>query len=321
VRDEAAPHAVSSLRAVTPRSPLAVLALSLFGISFAAPLVRLSASSGLVIAVGRLAISVAIVGVIAVAGGGWRQWRALSRRDLLVALGAGVMLALHFWTWNSSLAFTSVAASVVLVNMQAPVVVGLSAFWLRERPTRAQLVGIVLAVAGAVVVGAVDAGQGSGAGGSRALWGDLLALLGAVTVALYYVAGRRLRQQLDLWPYVALVYGACFAVLLAIALVRREPLVPQPPREWLIFAALALGPMMLGHTGMNWALKHLPAYVVNLTVLGEPVGATLLAAALPGIREVPGAHTLVGGALILTGAVITAQGGRRPRPEPPDVAG
>ena len=296
-----------------PRSPLAVLALSLLGISFAAPLVRLSANSGLVVAVGRLGISVAIVGTIAVATGGWRQWRALSPRDLPVAPGAGAMLALHFWTWNSSLAFTSVAASVVLVNMQAPVVVALSALWLRETPTRGQLVGIALAVAGAVVVGAVDAGRGAG-GEARALLGDLLARLGAATVAVYYVAGRRLRQSLDLWPYVALVYGACFAVLLAIALVRQEPLVPQPPREWAIFAALALGPMMLGHTGMNWALKHLPAYVVNLTVLGEPVGATLLAAALPGIRELPGAHTLVGGALILVGAVVTAQGARaRPR--------
>jgi drug/metabolite transporter (DMT)-like permease len=163
-----------------------------------------------------------------------------------------------------------------------------------------------------VVVGAVDAGAG-GAGGARAVLGDLLALVGAVTGALYYVAGRRLRQTLDLWPYVGLVYTACFVVLVALALARGEPLLPQPRREWLIFAALAAGPMMLGHTGMNWALKHLPAYVVNLTVLGEPVGATLVAAALPGIREVPGAHTLVGGALILTGAVLTAREAARPR--------
>ena len=300
---------------VTPAAPpsaLAVLALSLLGVSFAAPLVRLSANSGLVVAVGRLGISVALVGAITLATGSWRQWGALRRADLLVALGAGGMLALHFWTWNTSLALTTVAASVVLVNMHAAFVPALSVLWLRERPTRAQLVGIALAVAGAVLVGAFDAGKG-GAGGARALLGDLLALLGALTVAVYYVAGRRLRQTLDLWPYVTLVYGACFVVLLAIALVRQEPVLPQPPREWVIFAALALGPMMLGHTGMNWALKHLPAYVVNLTVLGEPVGATLLAAALPGIRETPGPHALIGGALILTGAVVTAQGTRRRR--------
>ncbi len=298
--------------AAAHRSPLAVLALSLLGISFAAPLVRLSANSGLVVGVGRLAVSMLIVAAAVVLTGGWRQWRALTQTDLLVALGAGAMLALHFWSWNSSLALTTVAASVVLVNMQPAFVAALSAIWLGEAPSRRQLTGIALAVGGAVVVGAVDATQ-AGPGGTRALLGDLLALVGAGTAAVYYVAGRRLRQTLDLWPYVALVYGACFVVLVAIALALGERLLPQPSREWMIFGALAIGPMMLGHTGMNWALKHLPAYVVNLTVLGEPVGATLLAAALPGIREVPGAHTLVGGALILTGAVITARGARTAR--------
>jgi drug/metabolite transporter (DMT)-like permease len=78
----------------------------------------------------------------------------------------------------------------------------------------------------------------------------------------------------------------------------------QPPRELAIFAALAVGPMLLGHTGMNWALKYAPAFVVNLTVLGEPVGATLLAALLPGIRELPTARTLAGGALVLMGILI-----------------
>jgi len=285
------------------RRPLAVLALSVVGISFAAPLVRLSANSGLVVAVWRLAFSLVVVGVAVLVTGGWRQWRRLGGREVAVALGAGAMLALHFWSWNTSLALTSVAASVVLVNLQPAVVVALSAAWLGERPTRGQLGGIALAVLGAIVVGAFDARQAGPAGG-RAMLGDLLALGGAVTAAVYYVAGRRLRQVLDLWPYVALVYGACFAVLLAIALARGASLAPQPPRELLIFAGLALGPMLLGHTGMNWALKHLPAYVVNLTVLGEPVGATLLALALPGIREVPGAHTLVGGAMILAGAII-----------------
>ena len=304
----AAPGA-SAETAGASRSALGVLALSLLGISFAAPLVRLSANSGLVVAVGRLAVSLVLVAAALAVTGGWRQWRRLTPRDLALALGAGAMLALHFWSWNTSLAFTSVAASVVLVNLQPAMVAALSAVWLRETPTRGQLVGIALAVTGALIVGALDA-AGGGPGGARALLGDLLALVGALTASAYYVAGRRLRQHLDLWPYVGLVYGACFIVLVLAAGLRGEQLVPQPPREWLIFVALAVGPMMLGHTGMNWALKHLPAYVVNLTVLGEPVGATLLAAALPGIRETPGPHTLVGGAFILVGAVVTARARR-----------
>jgi drug/metabolite transporter (DMT)-like permease len=124
---------------------------------------------------------------------------------------------------------------------------------------------------------------------------------------VYYVIGRGLRKTIDLWAYVGVVYGACFIALLVIAAALRVPLTPQPPRELAIFAGLAIGPMLLGHTGMNYALRYLPAYVVNLTVLGEPVGATLLAAIIPGIAEVPSAATLVGGGLILSGVVLAAR--------------
>jgi drug/metabolite transporter (DMT)-like permease len=99
-------------------------------------------------------------------------------------------------------------------------------------------------------------------------------------------------------------------VLIGLATLVRAPVLHQPPRELAIFSALAIGPMLLGHTGLNWALKYLPAYVVNLTLLGEPVGATVLAAILPGIRELPGTATLVGGALILAGIYVTARAAR-----------
>lgn len=270
---------------------------------------RLSNAHPLVIAVWRLGFSVAVIAGILAASGGWREWRALSRRDLALALGAGVLLALHFWSWNASLQLTSVAASVVLVNLQPVFVAAGSALWLREAPARAQILGIAIAVVGALVVGLGDAGVASAGGGRNAIAGDLLALVGAVTAAGYYLAGRRLRARLSIWPYVGLVYGACLVTLLALAAVVAVPLTPQPPREIAIFAALAAGPMLLGHTGMNWALGYLPAYVVNLTVLGEPVGATVLAAVLPGIAEVPTAATLVGGALILGGILVTL---RRP---------
>ena len=296
--------------AARARHPYAVLALSLLGISFAAPLVRLSSAHPLAIAAWRLAFSLACIGVMLLLTGSWRQWRTLDRRTLLSAGAAGAMLALHFWSWNSSLALTTVAASVVLVNLQPAMVALLSAVWLHERPTVRQWTGIGIAMLGALVVALPDLLADAGAFTSRALLGDALALVGAVTAALYYTVGRRLRATLDLWPYVGLVYGACLVTLLALALVMQVPLAPQPPRELAIFAALALGPMMLGHTGMNWALKYLPAYVVNLTVLGEPVGAMLLAALLPGIGEIPTAWTLAGGALILLGVLVAAA---RPR--------
>lgn len=298
-------------------SPLLVLALALVGISLAAPLIRLSAADPLVIATWRLGFSMIIVTIALIVGGGWREWRALAARDYGFAVGAGVLLAIHFWAWNASLRYTSVAASVALVNLQPVIIAIVSVLWLRESPSRAQWLGIGLAVFGALVVGMADvpgglaaiapALLGSGDSGARALFGDLLALLGAVTAAGYYLIGRRLRQHLGLWPYVALVYGAAFLACLLLSQLAGKSLTPQPPRELAIFAGLAVGPMLLGHTGMNWALGHLPAFIVNLTTLGEPIGATLLAALLPGIAEVPGWGTVLGGGLVLSGVLLAAR--------------
>ena len=290
--------------------PSLVLVLALIGISFAGPLVRLSHAHPLAIAIWRLGFSLIIIAIALVVTGSWRQWQRLDRSRTMVAVGAGAMLALHFWTWNSSIAFTTVAASVVLVNTQPALVALLSAGWLREPPSRRQWMGIAIAMAGAFVVALPDMAAAANAATGRALFGDLLALAGAATAACYFVAGRKLRSTLDIWPYVAVVYGTCFVVLIALAAIVRAPVLHQPPREIAIFSALAIGPMLFGHTGLNWALKYLPAYVVNLTLLGEPVGATLLAAILPGIREVPGIATLVGGALILVGIYVTARAAR-----------
>jgi len=287
-----------------------VLALALIGISYAGPLVRLSHAHPLAIAIWRLGFSLIIIAIALVVTGSWRQWQRLDRSRTLVALGAGAMLALHFWTWNSSIGFTTVAASVVLVNTQPAMVALLSAGWLREPPTRRQWLGIGIAMAGAFVVALPDMASAANATTERALFGDMLAIAGAAAAACYFVAGRKLRATLDIWPYVALVYGTCFVVLIGLAAIVQAPVLRQPPRELAIFSALAVGPMLLGHTGLNWALKYLPAYVVNLTLLGEPVGATLLAAVLPGIREVPGLATLAGGALILVGISVTARAAR-----------
>jgi drug/metabolite transporter (DMT)-like permease len=292
----------------TDRRAPVVLGLALLGISLSGPLVRLSAAHPLAIAAWRLAFSLVVIAVALLVTGEWRQWRRLTRRELGIAVGAGTMLAFHFWSWNASVALTSVAASVVLVNTQPVVVALLSAFWLREAPSRRQWIGIAIAMVGALAVAAPDLFVADPqAAHPRALLGDLLALVGAVTAAIYFVAGRRLRGTLDLWAYVGLVYGSCLVALLALAAVAGAPLTPQPPRELAIFAGLALGPMLLGHTGLNWALKRSPAYVVNLTLLGEPVGATLIAAFLPGIREVPAPMTFVGGAIVLIGILLTAR--------------
>ena len=290
-----------------------VLCLALVGISFAGPFVRLSHAHPLTIAIWRLGFALVFIFSALIATGSWRQFARLDRRGLMLAVAGGIMLALHFWSWNASIGMTTVAASVVLVNVQPALVALLSGAVLAEPPTGGQWVGIVTAMFGAIVVALPDLLQSAGAMTGRALTGDLLALAGAATAACYVIAGRRLRVVLDIWPYVSIVYGVCFVMLLIFARVVGAPVLGQPPREIAIFVALAVGPMLLGHTGLNWALKYLPAYVVNLTLLGEPVGATFLAALLPGIREIPRMPTLVGGLLVLVGIFVAARATRQQR--------
>lgn len=299
--------------------PELALAIAVLGISVAAPLVRLSNADPIAIAFWRLAFSLLFVIAALLGTGTWRELRTLTRTELVIGGGAGIMLAVHFWSWNASVDLTTIAASTTLVSLQPAIVAVLSAILLRERPRAVQVAGILLALAGAFVISTPALFSAAGiAAGPNPLLGNSLALLGAVTASIYYLGGRRLRSGLGLWPYVAVVYGACFAALAAMAAASGVNLAPQPPREIWIFAGLAAGPMLLGHTAMNYALRYRPAYVVNLTVLAEPVGATLIGALLPGIREIPPASTIAGGVVILAGVVLTIVG--EPSSEQRDAA-
>lgn len=293
-----------------------VLALALLGISTSGPLARLSHAPPLAIATWRLGFSLLIVAVPLLYTRGWKQWRTLERKDVAIAIAAGAFLAVHFWSWIASLGMTTVAASVLLVNLHPVAMIVGSALWLGEKPTRRQLLGTAIGLCGAAIVAWGDFSVSTAGAGVRTrgteLLGDALALIGALTVSFYYLSARRLRAKFDVWPYVMLVYGTCFVVLLIFSGVAGVALTPQPVRELSIFAAIALGPMLLGHTGFNWALKHVSAPTVSLVMLGEPVGATLIALAVPAIAEVPSARTVVGGAVILAGIVLaTVAPGKR----------
>lgn len=289
-----------------PVHPGFVLALAVVGISVAAPLVRISQAPAVVVALWRLAFSLVLVGGGLAVSGQWREWRTLRPVELVLAAVAGVALAGHFWSWNASVHLTTIAASVTLVCLQPAIIVVISAVYLHERPTLRQLAGIAIALVGALLITLPDllSGPSEGTGPPNPLLGNLLALLGAFLASIYYVIGRRVRAHLGIWSYVGIAYTACFAALLVAALLTGAAIVPQPPNELLIFAGLAIGPMLLGHTGMNWALRYRPAYVVNLTVLAEPLGASLIAAVLPLIMETPPGTTIAGGAIVLAGLAL-----------------
>ncbi|MGK7312160.1 MAG: DMT family transporter [Candidatus Longimicrobiales bacterium M2_2A_002] len=277
--------------------PGLILLVAVLAMSWGGPLVRYATAPALAVAGWRVAFSVLFIAVVVLLRDRGRAIRRLSGRDWALAALSGAFLAGHFWSWIASLSYTTVASSVVLVNTQPVFVALLSIAFLGERPTRRQWAGIGVAVAGAGVIG-----WGDFAGGTEPLLGDLLAVAGAVFVSLYYVIGRRLRQRLALWDYIAVVYGVAALILLgATALFPDVDVTGYPATDWLVFLALAAGPMMIGHTGVNYALRYVPAYVANLTLLGEPIGATLLAWWLPGIREEPTAQLIVGGTLVLLG--------------------
>jgi drug/metabolite transporter (DMT)-like permease len=269
-------------------------------VSFAGPLVRFSTAEALVISAWRLLFSVGIIGIILLSRGSLFKGVRLSGREWLLGLVAGLLLAGHFWAWVASVQLTTIASASVLVSTQPLFVAGLSVGFLKESPSPRQWAGIVVAIVGAGVIG-----WGDLAVGGSALVGDALALGAGMMSAGYFTIGRSLRKKLDLWAYTALVYGAAAIPLtLAVLLTPSTPLTGYSLQNWMVFLSLAAVPMMLGHTGINYSLRYLPAYVANLASLGEPLGATLIAWLLPSIREVPPAQTLLGGILVLAGIAL-----------------
>jgi drug/metabolite transporter (DMT)-like permease len=227
----------------------------------------------------------------------------LTRDELLRASASGLLLALHFATWISSLEFTSVAASVVLVATNSLFVGLLSPFFLKERVAPLMLAGILVAVAGSGVIGLDGVG-----GGGDPLRGDVLALAGAACAAGYMMIGRTLRRQLSLLTYIFVVYGVAAIVLLIVVLLGRQPLGGFAPETygWLLY--LALGPQLIGHSSFNWALRYLSAAFVTVTLLSEPIGSSLLAWLL--LHEPPRSLEVLGGALTLAGIAVASRAER-----------
>lgn len=282
-------------------SPTLALAVAILGVSSSAILVRWSNASSTVIAFYRVLFTLAAVAPVA-AYAHRDAFARISRRDWIAASAAGVALAVHFVAFFESLAWTSIAASVTLVQTQ-PIFVAIGAvLLLGERVDRRIVVGIAIAIAGAVVLSTAEPGDTLPTGGDATI-GNALALVGALMAACYLLAGRSLRQRVSIFPYVTIVYTACVLALFPAVIFSDAPVVSYPAREWILFVAMAAGPGLLGHTVLNWALEHVPSTIVSVTLLGEPVGATLLGVVLLG--EIPTTVTVVGGLIVLGGIYVT----------------
>ncbi len=288
--------------------PVAILG-GILAVSTASIFIRYAqqGAPSLVIAAYRLTFASLVLAPLAI----WRhrpELQSLTRRELLLGALSGFFLALHFATWISSLEYTTVASSVVLVTTTPLWVALLSPLVLKEPITRPVVIGMLLALVGGSIVGISDTCtiqngltcpplikflQG------KAMWGNFLALAGAWMAAGYLLIGRRLRAKMSLIPYIFVVYGMAALVLIGIMFLSGNSPIGYTPQTFIFMLLLALVPQLLGHSTFNWALRYLPASFVSVTLLGEPIGSTILAFFL--LKESPTPLNIIGGTLILAG--------------------
>lgn len=283
-----------------PFNPSLALISGVLAVSTGAIFAKLAEAPALVIAAYRLGLASLILAPIA-----W--WKArdeimgLGMKEYILALLSGFFLALHFSTWISSLSYTSVANSVVLVNTN-PLWVGvLTPVISKDRLTLMTKIGIVISVIGGAIIGAGDF-----ATGGHALWGDFLALLGSICAAIYLLLGRNLRRKLSLLAYVIICYGSAAIILWALVIALGLQVVGFSSGTYAAFAGMALISQIIGHTSYNWALKWFSASLIAVSLLGEPIGATILAYII--FDESLTWTKFIGGSLILAAIYLAARG-------------
>ena len=305
-----------------PILPFAILG-AILAVSTASIFIRFAQreAPSLVIAAFRLTFASLILAPIALTRHR-AELRGLTRRELLLALLAGIFLALHFATWITSLEYTTIASSVVLVSTSPLWVALLAPLVLREHLTRSVLIGMLLALTGGVVIALSDAcvWQNGLACPSLAefvkggaFFGNFLALAGAWMVAGYLLLGRRLRVKMSLVPYIFVVYSIAAIALIVIMFASGETPLGYHPMTYVWMLLLALVPQLIGHSTYNWVLRYMPAALVAVTTLGEPIGSTILAYFL--LREAPTWIKLGGAALILAGIWLASKAETKSRSE------
>lgn len=295
-----APEPPARRRGAPPAGDLALLAVAIVAVSTSAPLIRGAAGPALAIAFWRNALSLPVVGTwVALRPIDRAGWSHRSRRERRLGLAAGALLAAHFATWVPSLSFTSVASSVALVATQ-PVWAALIAHRRGEHVARGTWLGICLALAGALVLTGIDVSISS-----RALVGDLLALLGGMFAAAYVTVGAEVRRTVSTGVYALSCYATAAVLLLAVCVVGRQSLWGYRAGTWWAIVGLVLGAQLLGHTLVNRVLRSISPTIVSVAILFEILGATLIARVAFG--ETPPAGAWPAALLIAAGVVAVVR--------------
>jgi len=294
-------------------SPYVGLMIGILAASSASIFIRFAQleAPSLVIAAYRLALATIILAPLALTRRR-HELKSLDRRQVGLMVLSGFFLGCHFATWISSLKYTSVPSSAVLVKTSPLWVALLSPIFLKERLRKIVGVGLVIALAGSIIVGGSEACQISASGlncesisqaiGGKSMLGNALAFAGAWFAAFYLIIGRKVRSGLSLLTYTFVVYGTAAVTLVIMVAVSGESLVGYSPTTSLFFLALAIIPQLIGHSSFNWALKFLPAALVSIVLLGEPISSSILAFFI--LKEPPTVLEGLGGILILFGIYL-----------------
>jgi drug/metabolite transporter (DMT)-like permease len=282
--------------------PLAALITATVGVSFAA--VRIKSVPGvppLAIAFYRLLFTTLILAPAALGHTPHRaELATLGRRQWTFLAVIGVVLAAHFTLWITSLTKTTVASSVILVTSHPVMVAPLAFYFLKERVSTVNVAGIGISLAGVVILMGGNYGLDA-----SSLEGNVLALLGGVAAGFYILGGKKLRVTVSAVAYAYAVFAVTTVVLFFLCIVTNTALAGYTARDVGIIALMAVVSGIFGHTLYNWALRYLRASVISVSLLGEPLGSTLLAYVLPWIQEVPTVYTVAGGCFIIPGIYLT----------------
>jgi len=229
----------------------------------------------------------------------------LPLKTLLIMAGIGVILATHFALWITSLEFTSVASSVLLVTAH-PIFVGpISHFFLKEKLSIFNTIGLVFSIFGVFIL--VIGNYGLGSLSIDTIEGNTLAWLGGLAAGLYILGGRKIRKTVSVASYAFVVYSVGTLILFLMCLTLNSPLIGYKLEVYEIILLMAIISGIFGHTLYNWSLEHVRASVASVALLGEPLGSSILATIAPWIQQIPSNFTIFGGAFILIGIYLTAK--------------
>ena len=285
------------------KKPSLILILSIMSVSFAAIFIVTAESPPLTIAFYRLLFTVFfIILFVLVRRDYLHELSMLTRSQILVMIGIGVLLSAHFALWITSLTKTSVASSVILVTAHPFIVTPLAYYFFHEKFHTVNILGICLSLCG---VGILVFGNYNLS--SMTLEGNVMALLGGMAAGGYILGGRKMRSSVSTPCYALVVYSVACVILFILCLVLKSPVHASRMQDYFIFFLLAGVSGLLGHTLYNWSLKYIPASIASVALLGEPLGSSLLAMIVPWINQTPSLYTLFGGIFIFLGIYYTSQ--------------